>query len=78
MRSFMSRDQTDSSFETACVYASLGDKDKAFQFLSEAYENHHTRLETLITSYWLKSLHDDPRFHTLLKRVGFPEVQAFE
>jgi TolB-like protein/tRNA A-37 threonylcarbamoyl transferase component Bud32/Flp pilus assembly protein TadD len=70
MRSLMSRDLIDSSFETACVYAALGDKEKAYQFLYEAYENHHTRMETLITSYWLKSLHNDLRFEDLRSKMG--------
>lgn len=70
MRTLMSRDQIDFSFETACVYATLGNKDKAFQFLYEAYENHHTWMETLITSYWLKSLHNDLRFEDLRSKMG--------
>jgi len=70
MRSLMSGDQIDSSFETACVYAALGDKDKAFELLYEAYENHHTRMETLVTFYWLKDLHDDPRFEDLRSKMG--------
>ncbi|MGB6864522.1 MAG: hypothetical protein WBE11_02435, partial [Candidatus Aminicenantaceae bacterium] len=70
MRDLMSRDHIDSSFETACVYASLGDKDKAFQFLFEAYENHHTYMEVLVTHWWLKGLHDDPRFEDLRSKMG--------
>ncbi len=70
MRALMSRDHIDSSFETACVYAALGDKDKAFQFLFEAYENHHTYMEVLVTHWWLKGLHDDPRFENLRSKMG--------
>jgi serine/threonine protein kinase/tetratricopeptide (TPR) repeat protein len=70
MRDLMSREHIDSSFETACVYAALGNKDKTFQFLYEAYENHHTWMEVLITFWWLKSLHDDPRFEDLRSKMG--------
>jgi len=70
MRALLSKDHIDSSFETACVYAALGDKDKAFQCLYEAYENHHTYMEVLVTHWWLKALHGDPRFEDLRMKMG--------
>jgi hypothetical protein len=53
------------------MYAGLGDKNKAFEFLEQAY-----REKSLDISWFLKSdlridnLRSDPRFENLLRRVG--------
>ena len=65
----------DRSFESACVYAALGEKDKAIDLLNQVYEKHSGVLVNLRTFPILRSLHDDPRFQDLVKKVGFPEVQ---
>jgi serine/threonine protein kinase len=63
-------------YETACIYAALGDKDEAFGYLYQAYENHSTQMVFLISDWWLRSLHGDPRFEDLRKKVGFPEIST--
>ena len=57
----------------ATVYAGLGDKDKAFEFLEKAYQIRSTDLP-----YFLKadlrvdSLRSDSRFRDLMRRMNFP------
>lgn len=53
------------------AYAMLGDKDKAFFWLNRAYEE-HSMLFVKITPYY-DSLHSDPRFADLLRRMGLPQ-----
>ncbi|MFZ2054934.1 MAG: tetratricopeptide repeat protein, partial [Candidatus Aminicenantales bacterium] len=76
IRTFLIKDNIDPAYYTACVYAGLGDKDKAFEYLNQAYEKHSTLMIGLISDWWLRSLHGDPRFKDLRKKVGFPEVPA--
>lgn len=58
-------------YEVAGVYAQLGDKDRAFEWLEKAYRNRSCL-------YWLRqdprfeSIHSDPRFQELLAKVNFP------
>ena len=54
------------------VYAGMGDKDKAFEWLEKAFQNK----EDFGFFRWrihFVSLRDDPRFKDLLKRMGLPE-----
>jgi serine/threonine protein kinase/Tfp pilus assembly protein PilF len=78
LRALLAQRNIDPAYFTACVYAGLGDKDKAFKYLKQAYENHSALMANLIGDWWLRSLHDDPRFEALRKKVGFPEVQMPE
>ena len=64
----------DPAYYTACLYAGLGDNDKAFEYLDEAYESHSTLMVGLLGDYWLLSLHGDPRFEELARKIGFPVV----
>ncbi|MFZ0955248.1 MAG: winged helix-turn-helix domain-containing protein [Candidatus Sulfotelmatobacter sp.] len=60
-----------SPYLIATLYASLGDKDAAFKFLEKAYAE-----KSLDLSWYLKSdlridnLRSDPRYQSLLRRVG--------
>ena len=61
-------------YDLATIYAQLGEKDKAFEALNDAYENREWRLPTGIrVNPLFDPLRDDPRFRELLKKVGFPE-----
>jgi len=59
-------------YEVAGVYAQLGDKDQAFEWLDKAYQSRSCL-------YWLRqdprlaSLHADPRFQALLTKMRFPQ-----
>ena len=59
-----------SRYWVAIVYTALGEKDKAFEQLEEAYKAHDWFLERVKTDPFLDPLRDDPRMNDLLKRVG--------
>jgi eukaryotic-like serine/threonine-protein kinase len=54
------------------TYIHLGDKDKAFAWLEKAYEERSPWLTYLRADPQFHSLQSDPRFQTLVKRIGFP------
>ena len=64
-----------SPYMIATLYASLGEKDKAFEYLEKAFEEKSSDL-----SYFLKSdlrvdnLRSDSRFVDLLRRISFPSM----
>jgi serine/threonine-protein kinase len=53
-------------------YAKLGDKDKAFDWLEKAYQQHASELIFLKVDPGWESLRSDPRYSDLVRRVGFP------
>jgi TolB-like protein len=57
-------------YEIALVYAGLGDKDRAFQWLDAAYQAHDVGLVYLKVDPCLNPLRSDPRFAVLLQREG--------
>ena len=57
----------------ALVYAGLGEKDRAFQQLDEAYDVRDPDLVYLKVDPRLDPLRSDPRFQSLLRRMNFPE-----
>lgn len=60
-----------SSFTMARIFAGLGEKDKAFEFLEKAYAEKVLFLpENLKADLALDSLRPDPRFQSLLGRMG--------
>jgi len=56
----------------AATYAILGEKDNAFLWLSRAY-GEHASLLFIKGNPDFDSLHSDPRFADLLRRMGLPE-----
>ena len=57
-------------FQIAEVHAARGEVEAAFEWLERAYAQRDGRLTTLRTSPHLRSLHGDPRWKELLKRMG--------
>jgi TolB-like protein/DNA-binding winged helix-turn-helix (wHTH) protein/Flp pilus assembly protein TadD len=55
----------------AGVYARLGEKDRAFAWLDQAYENRDFFMTFLQTDPAMDPLRSDPRFAAMLKKVGF-------
>jgi len=55
------------------IYARLGDKDQAFNWLEKAYEEHDALLVYLNVNPMFQPLHSDPRFQDLLRRIGIPQ-----
>src|SRR5215204_1500117 len=60
------------SYFQAVSFIALGEKDKAFEALNKSYQDHEISLvQFLNNDQRLDPLRDDPRFHDLMKRVGF-------
>jgi tetratricopeptide (TPR) repeat protein len=60
------------SYFFVIVYAGLGDKDHAFEWLERAYQERSTVLAYLRIDPRLASLRSDPRYADLVRRLGFP------
>jgi TolB-like protein/DNA-binding winged helix-turn-helix (wHTH) protein len=56
----------------AAVYIDLGDKDKMFEWLNKAYEEHSTGLYDIAVEPPSESIRADPRFQDLLRRMNLP------
>jgi TolB-like protein/DNA-binding winged helix-turn-helix (wHTH) protein len=61
-----------SPYDIATVYAGLGDKDQAFQWLQNALELRAQDLTYIKCWPEFESLHSDPRFQALMQRLGLP------
>jgi TolB-like protein/Tfp pilus assembly protein PilF len=61
-----------SAFAIAALYADLGDKNQAFQWLNTACLERDGQLTALKTEFSLASLRSDPRFAELVGKVGLP------
>jgi hypothetical protein len=62
------------------VYATLGDKDRAFYWLEQAYSHRDINfastdlgLYRLNMEFLLDPIRSDPRFKDLVRRVGLPQ-----
>ena len=60
------------TFQIAEVYAQWGDADEAFAWLDKAFSHGDPGLAELHSSAHLKPVRSDPRFATLLDKVGLP------
>jgi eukaryotic-like serine/threonine-protein kinase len=57
----------------AYIYAGLGDKERAFEWLEKGYTGRDDSLTKLKTDPLFDSLRSDPRYTDLMRRVGFPQ-----
>ena len=62
-----------SPYGLAQVYAALGDESGALDMLDRAVNEHAFEVLFLRVDRSFDSLHENPRFEELLKRVGFPQ-----
>lgn len=74
---FVAENPDRNSYPIAKVYAMLGEKDLAFQYLERAYQLRSPSLLSLNVDPELDSLRSDPRFLALRRQVGLP-VRALE
>jgi serine/threonine-protein kinase len=65
------RKESDGRYISA-VYAGLGDKDKAFEWLEKDFQTQED-LTFIRLEIQFESLHNDPRFKDLLRRMGLPQ-----
>lgn len=56
------------------IYAALGDKDKAMQWVEAAYEQRHDFVPWLRSSPLEKLLSDDPRFLAIVEKLNLPPM----
>jgi serine/threonine protein kinase/tetratricopeptide (TPR) repeat protein len=54
------------------IYGALGNRDQALKWLEEAYQARVSNLVFVCQAPELKSLHGDPRFEEMLRRIGLP------
>ena len=64
------------SSTVALVYAGLGDKAHALDFLEQAYQEHDFSMVFLDVAPWLKSLRGEARFQQLVRRMQLPASSA--
>ena len=57
----------------AYLYAAIGDKDQAFQWLDKAYSQKAEGLQLIKSIRSMDALRPDPRYAELLKRMGLPQ-----
>ena len=69
----LSTKQHVSPYSIAIIYAGLGDKDQAFEWLNKAYDQRSFFIALLKVETVLDNLRPDPRFNVLLKRANLPE-----
>lgn len=69
---FIEQNQSWAAFLIAGIYSWGGDKDTAFHWLEQAYQQHSGLLSTVLLEPLLKPLHDDPRWGDLLDRMNLP------
>ncbi len=67
-----SRHRYISSDYLAELYVDLGTKERAFEFLERGYQNRSHDMAFIMVEPRFSSLHSDPRFEDLLRRMNFP------
>lgn len=67
-----SEEQYVSPYFIALVYAGLGRKGKAFEWLEEAFRERSPLLPVIVGALW-DPLRDDPRYEGLLRKLNLPE-----
>jgi len=65
--------QRSPAYFIAQIYAGTGNKELAIEWLRKAYEAHEVEMIWLKIEPQFITLHNDPRYQDLLKRVGFLE-----
>jgi serine/threonine-protein kinase len=61
------------AYQIAQVYAARGEEDKAFEWLQISLDTHDTGTLGLLLDPLLRDLRSDPRYKTLVTKLGMPE-----
>jgi len=69
LKELIAQHAQDMAYQVSDVYAWLGDKDKAFEWLERAYRQHDSGLNGVAYDPLLASLHDDARYEALLAKL---------
>jgi TolB-like protein/cytochrome c-type biogenesis protein CcmH/NrfG len=62
-----------SPYVIATLHTELGDKDHAFEWLNNAYQEHDPNLPGIRSDYLMDSLRSDPRYTALIRKIGLPQ-----
>lgn len=62
-----------SAYRIARMYADLGDKDHALQWLNTGYQDHNLAIHYLLVDLSFNFLRTDPRYVALVKKMGLPQ-----
>jgi len=65
-----------SPYDIAVTYAGLEDKDRVFEWLNKAYDEHSAFMVYMTSDPRFRPLRPDPRFRELLRRMGYPNERA--
>ena len=60
------------SSAVALVYAALGDKPRALDWLEKAYDEHDFAMAQIGVAPWFATLRGEPRFEQLLTKLKLP------
>ena len=72
LRELVMKYHASDAFEIATIYAFRNQTDEAFEWLDRAYAQHDPSLIATRVEPLLKSLHNDPRYAALLKKLNLP------
>jgi eukaryotic-like serine/threonine-protein kinase len=67
------RDGSVQPTSVAMLYARVGEKDKAMQYLEQGFREHTRAIINLKSEPQLDNLRSDPRFQNMIRRMGLPE-----
>lgn len=76
LNTFLQQSKTSyvSPYMIAVVYAGLGNKDKAFEYLEKVYNERSPDLPWFLKAdLRMDTLRSDPRFQDLMRRMNFPQ-----
>jgi eukaryotic-like serine/threonine-protein kinase len=62
-----------SPYLIAANYADLGDKDRAFEWLENAYKERDSSIVGMPTDFMVDPIRSDARYAELVRKVGFPQ-----
>jgi serine/threonine-protein kinase len=62
------------AYQIAEIYAVRGETDKAFEWLQISLDNHDTGLLSLLIDPLIRSLRGDPRYKSMLEKIGLPTL----
>ena len=63
-----------SAYKVALNHACRTETDLAFEWLERAIRQRDSDLETITIHPWLRSLHSDPRYKAILRKLRLPET----
>ncbi len=76
LEELMAKHAQEAAYQIAQALAWRGEKDRAFEWLERAYKQRDGGLSEIKIAPMLSSLHADPRFNALLRKVKLPELPA--